>query len=102
MSWMPHFLAIRNLCNISPLGYNTTVIDGVAWLGKHHNLTLPELFSCQKAYETVSHTQYFFGVVVQVLLSIPWSDLDARFREEYALGWLLSTLKNAFLQMPWQ
>ena len=62
VSWIDSFPAIRNLCNISPVGFSTTVIDGVCRLGMYYNLSMPELFSCQKAYETVPHTQYFFEV----------------------------------------
>ena len=81
-TWIPHFPAHRTLPNVDPIGYSNTVLDGVARLGKHYSLTLPELYSCQKAYETVPNTQYFFGVAVEILLSIQPSELDQRYRHD--------------------
>ena len=96
-NWIEHFPTIKNNCNISAMGFSETVVDGVSRLSQYYNLTLPEAYSCQRAYEFVPNTTLFFGVAVEMLLSIKKKELPAIFCEKYAIGWLIAKINEHLL-----
>ena len=89
---MKNFVHIRNRCNISASGYSQTVIDGTCRLASAFDLNMPQIYSCQRAYEYVSHTTVFYGVGVEIILALGKEKIPRIFFLDYAIGWVLAKL----------
>jgi hypothetical protein len=83
---VPGFFSIRNSCNMDPTSYSMTVLDCTVRLGRHHNLSLPELHSVQMTYHILPHTCMFFGVASQMLQEVKTSQLPASYQKGYGFG----------------
>jgi hypothetical protein len=88
----PGFWTIRNECNMDPTSYSMTVLDCTPMLGRHHNLSLPELHSIQMAFHVLPHTCMFFGVASPMLLEVEPSQIPASYRKGYGFGFLLASM----------
>jgi hypothetical protein len=89
---VPGFWTIRNECNMDPTSYSMTVLDCTLMLGRHHNLSLPELHSVQMAFDVLPHTCMFFGVASRMLLEVEPNQIPASYRKGYGYGFLLASM----------
>ena len=89
---VPGFWTIRNECNMDPTSYSMTVLDCTPMLGRHHNLSLPQLHSVQMAFHVLPHTCMFFGVASRMLLEVESSQIPASYRKGYGFGFLLASM----------
>jgi hypothetical protein len=92
VEYVPGFPTIRNECNMDPASYSMPVLSGTVWLGKHFNLSLPELHSVQIAFQVLPHSCMFFGVASEMLLQLKPSQIPADYRRGYGFGYLLACI----------
>ena len=92
VEYLPGFPTITNKCNMNPNSYSMPVFSCTVRLGRHFNLTLPELHSVQIAYQLLPHTLMFFGVATEMLLQLEPSQIPDTFRIGYGFGYLFGTI----------
>ena len=87
---VPGFETIKNEWNMDHASYSMTVLCCTVRLGKHHNLSLPELQSVQIAFQVLPHSCMFFGIASKMLLQLEWLQIPATFRTGYGSGYILA------------
>merc|ERR1712176_697141 len=77
---------------MSASAYSQPVLDGICRLSSTFNLTLPQIFSCQRAFEYVPHTTIFFGHAIQILLALGREKIPKFLFKDYAIGWVIAKI----------
>lgn len=92
IEYVPGFPTVRNPCNMDPTSYSLPVVDCVVRLFCHFNLSIPEVYSVQMAFQILPNTTIFFGIASQMLLNIPPSKIPSSCRSRFGFGHLLANL----------
>jgi hypothetical protein len=92
VEYVPGFLTIQNECNMDPSSYSMPVLGSTVRLGRHHNLSLPKLYSLQITFQVLPHSCMFFGIATEMLLQLQPSQIPATFRKSYGFGYLFANI----------